>query len=1616
MRTNKKIMNCLIFLVMAVIATGCQDTDSRYRQTTPVPTPKPPQNDGPDGEPQDPTTPVQDPEPASTVPVFSVQPPIDLNLQEGQSATFDVSASGVIVSYVSQCLNSCPDSMSVTASGAFSWTPGFNDSGVYDVRFAATNDKGEVGVSQYVRLRVANVNRKPVVSSVRVQPEQPLQATTYSCDVTASDPDQGDVTQIVRRWVVNGVNPAGGILTTKTVTASQLGRAGDEIWCEVRARDLQNTVSDVVVSNKILMPNSSPVIISSGVVLSGSVSQRPVPETPWARVFKVGDKVRCAVSLIDNEGGVMTVPSMRLVAMPVSTTDGKLIPDLKDIPTGVDSFGTSAKLLMDSPGDLLSFTAVTPIEYLGMNLTDSGMYGVAYSQNEFQVTRTQAHRPLTCITTVVDGSLSVTAGNMVTRVMNSSPRVLTTSISAAPLPPNIQSSGSSSYTLRAGGVVRCTVEFEDQDDDVLVPTFNVYSTRGQTKRMRVSPLVSWSLSCLDQTRRCVATASYTTRRWTDISGDESLKATNSDIHSDVISCEAFVSDLTNFAPQTVSSVTSSLTIADSPPTIVKASAGGSVALGGGLFANGSLNQTIVTGQSYTPLTLIGSDPDGDAVQFSLVAAADRTYCENFGIASTIDVSHYPNAVVGQIGVTPAMTFPQKGRDCSYGVKAQSAESPSSVAMQSEPVVIMLNVPNRAPRLWCGTKGDAETILIQGESFFVGSNQMPDLLTRFLRSGGEDFFGRITSFGQGVGFDENDNLSNEEANYTSVVCIGHDPDGLLIGSSPATIQTPKETTSSFQDVFNWKILEVQNLASGGGGCSYQLADGVTSESLSSETFGSSENKRARRLKFSMGQKSCVVNVSISDGNLGDSQTMTSNTVKVTIRPKIEAQINALSINPYGYIEASVTSLITDSERTKFPTLSRGAVLLDGLSPQVTERSLPSSIKLTVSEGQVRRVFDEVRTQDNLITRKLMPVDFDDTFYRVSSSPKAFGFFALSQKADESSKSAYEKASGYVLEDTASGGVASKNLELQLSLFGAKKTTGEITTVRQVKRLLSVVASDVTANDLAASPRMPSFKVGTYGLDGAQVKRTKTCESAASCLGREASVASGEAHTCYVSHEGGVFCLGANLRGQLGATPSADQGVNGFDARGLTMPMVLTKSGACSSDYELSASCPLNGVDTDKIKAVTAGVAHSCALTDGGFILCWGDNTRGQLGVTENSLAAAGSPVFADVHAAADYVYKKSVNGNPERLQGVVQISAGPWHTCALTSDKKVYCWGSNPANSGHLTDGADEFCGSRRCLRSATEIPDMAGLIQISSGGFGTRLSLAGLAPGVSYEGGTTCGVSEVGSVFCFGDNLYGLRSTASTSSVPAMRVDPLARLSSLIEDYILGGDRLPAEPLPMSQAVMGVSVGPTTACALSFGSHYCWGGGLPGSIVNPFRTSSSGLESVGIADALDVSHVPISVRPLANTQPAYKGLGIGFSCEIYSEEPLRAGVRCLGNNHMLTGVGEQGVAASPSEMGALGSMSALAVVGYGAASPVRIPMLSGTTPLEDVVALSVGHFHACAVTFGGQVYCWGSNFAGQTGVGSSGLLSPVGYARLVATDAAVRRCGRVLRVGMQSSH
>ncbi len=310
------------------------------------------------------------------------------------------------------------------------------------------------------------------------------------------------------------------------------------------------------------------------------------------------------------------------------------------------------------------------------------------------------------------------------------------------------------------------------------------------------------------------------------------------------------------------------------------------------------------------------------------------------------------------------------------------------------------------------------------------------------------------------------------------------------------------------------------------------------------------------------------------------------------------------------------------------------------------------------------------------------------------------------------------------------------------------------------------------------------------DGRDVARTRPVAVA----GSAGQIAAGGAHTCAVSHGAAgapdaFVCWGSDQAGQLGDNDNVD--------RGLPAPIKVELApsaiwaGAlhtCAIDSSAALWCwgrgssgqlgPGHAIDTplpvevalpagaNRATAAAAGDAHTCVLVSpddapGGEILCFGDNSHGQLG--DGTLTSRAAPALVAL--------------GPTAVRATA-ITAGGDHSCAVDLTGQAWCWGAG--SSGQLGDGGS----------ADQPTPVTAAL----PGG----LMVASLSAG----GAHTCAVDGAGGLWCWGADergQLGLGAAGAAVATPAA----------------VGG---------ITGAAIGVSAGGVHSCAdLADGSVWCWG-------------------------------------------------------------------------------------------------------------------------------------------------------------------------------------------------
>jgi alpha-tubulin suppressor-like RCC1 family protein len=191
------------------------------------------------------------------------------------------------------------------------------------------------------------------------------------------------------------------------------------------------------------------------------------------------------------------------------------------------------------------------------------------------------------------------------------------------------------------------------------------------------------------------------------------------------------------------------------------------------------------------------------------------------------------------------------------------------------------------------------------------------------------------------------------------------------------------------------------------------------------------------------------------------------------------------------------------------------------------------------------------------------------------------------------------------------------------------------------------------------------------------------------GQATSLSMGSYHSCFVA-EGGLYCFGNGSTGALGNGTTQDRPVP-TRANSRTSYSTVTCGGtlSCALHSDGSVECTGLGKDggsgaftdrfefgpvatSESITFINAGESHVCAIGESARLYCWGANAEGQLGQPD-PFPGEGPPSSTPLEVP--------------HTTGFRRVSAGQGHTCAIDTDGALYCWGRNTNNELGLGDGA-----------------------------------------------------------------------------------------------------------------------------------------------------------------------------------------------------------------------------------------------------------------------------------------------------------------------------------------
>ncbi len=162
-----------------------------------------------------------------------------------------------------------------------------------------------------------------------------------------------------------------------------------------------------------------------------------------------------------------------------------------------------------------------------------------------------------------------------------------------------------------------------------------------------------------------------------------------------------------------------------------------------------------------------------------------------------------------------------------------------------------------------------------------------------------------------------------------------------------------------------------------------------------------------------------------------------------------------------------------------------------------------------------------------------------------------------------------------------------------------------------------------------------------------------------------IQSGTQFVCALLNDNTVACWGGNSIGQLGANSSRASNPDVPD---------YAHSGLRVKQHDENG----NIVDLHSVKAISSkGIHHTCAIHFDTTVSCWGWNTRAQLGhPSKCSLSSNFTHPQGNYYNDSGNCAGKVLAAPDIELTGVLQISNGVYHSCALIEGGTVKCWGDN----------------------------------------------------------------------------------------------------------------------------------------------------------------------------------------------------------------------------------------------------------------------------------------------------------------------------------------------------
>ncbi|MCA9673923.1 MAG: hypothetical protein KC464_02695, partial [Myxococcales bacterium] len=410
-------------------------------------------------------------------------------------------------------------------------------------------------------------------------------------------------------------------------------------------------------------------------------------------------------------------------------------------------------------------------------------------------------------------------------------------------------------------------------------------------------------------------------------------------------------------------------------------------------------------------------------------------------------------------------------------------------------------------------------------------------------------------------------------------------------------------------------------------------------------------------------------------------------------------------------------------------------------------------------------------------------------------------------------------------------------------------------------------------------------------------------------------------------------------------------------------------AVAGDAGVDGGDPDAALPVGSFKSLTVGVRFACGIDADDQLLCWGDNSSGQLGDGTFVSRAAAAPV---------------TEPGPWKA-----VSAGSAHACGIKTSGALYCWGNDAW--GQLTG---VFGGWETSPIEVTTLPVGA--------------LWKAVAPGYAH----TCAIrGDDGVMWCWGANFAGQLGTGQPEGVfmpaaitgheawaevssanlhtCARKDDGSAWCWGLGPLGQAGGDPSTSSDRPVEVAGghtwRSLSTGLEHACGVTDGGElYCWGTDVAGEIGTTQADTPTPVVAEPGSDfetAFAGTHLSCATR--SGGAPVCFGTNGDGQLGQGNRDDLRTAVT-LPISAVVTSVGIGDTTACALDVD--GVVWCWGRDDHGQAGDGHADARFVGTPVQGIagtpVQLSSTNHHTCARTDDGRVFCWGANEAGQLGDGT----------------------------------